>query len=120
MDLARGDVESVHDAVFSEIARGADFNYMVRDARYKWFVEGKEEFLYDLEDDPFELRNLAPLPAYRGDRDRLRERLRRFLMETQFNHAAGYQNLFTRMGLQVANEREMMAQLREMFLSAQS
>ena len=99
LPLVRGEQAAIHDAVFSEIARQDQPCYMVRTPRYKWFTYGEREFLYDLASDPYEQTNLAGEAARRETQGELRERLRHFLMTTQLNHAAGYLNLFTRMGL---------------------
>lgn len=56
---------------------------MVRDARWKyvWNATAEDE-MYDLELDPGELRNLATNPAYRGELERLRQRLVAWMEET--------------------------------------
>jgi len=63
---------SVQDAVFSEISGRA----MVQTARHKYahYIDGSAE-LYDLEDDPDELENLAGTPASREVECELRGRL---------------------------------------------
>jgi arylsulfatase A-like enzyme len=99
LPICRSETNQVHDAVFSEIANGAHLNYMVRDERYKWMRQRGQEKLYDLDADPYELENLADRREYSDVSSRLRDRLLRFLMDTQVNHSAGYQNLFTRMGV---------------------
>ncbi len=49
----------------------------ITDGRWKyfWFPQGACEQLFDLAEDPLEERNLAALPAARGERDRLRDAL---------------------------------------------
>jgi N-acetylglucosamine-6-sulfatase len=48
----------------------------VRDEQYKYveYQDGEEQ-LYDLAEDPYELRNRAADPAYRSTKDRLHTRL---------------------------------------------
>lgn len=102
--LASGETDSVHDAVFSEISRQDQFCYMVRDARWKWSIQAQNERLFDLQNDPHEMQNLAQLPAHTDTAQRLRNRLLTFLTDTQLNHARGYKPLFTRIGMQFPTE----------------
>lgn len=81
---------TIRDAAFCEISNGDDFNYMVRTERYKWFVEKEREHLSDLEKDPFEMKNLIGSEAHAPEADKLRERLRKFLMTEQLDYSAGY------------------------------
>ena len=49
---------------------------MIRQGRYKYcFYVGDLDELYDLHTDPAEMKNLAPLPAYREKHDELKEQL---------------------------------------------
>jgi len=106
LPILNGETDYVHDAVFSEIANGESFNYMVRDARWKWHVHGKNgrECLFDMTADPHETRNLAGSPDHDDTVRRLHDRLLRFLMSTQLNHARGYRNLFDRIGMKFPTE----------------
>jgi choline-sulfatase len=106
LPLVRGECEEIHDAVFSEIANGDSFNYMVRDARWKWYCHGKSgrQCLFDMAADPLELHNCLGSPEYADTLRRLRERLLAFLMENQINHARGYRILFDRMGMRFPTE----------------
>lgn len=115
LPVATGATEAVHDAVFSEIGRGDNLNYMVRTAQYKWFVQNGEEYLFDLDADPYELRNLIHASAYQDVVIKMKQRLLDFLMETQVNHSAGYQNLFTRIGLRGGEPTETAERLLAMF-----
>ncbi|HUT34995.1 MAG TPA: sulfatase-like hydrolase/transferase [Planctomycetota bacterium] len=75
----------VRDAAFSEIAHHGRRNVMVRTERHKYAVheDGAGYLLYDLAEDPQERRNLIGHPAARGVEAALRERLLRFLCESQ-------------------------------------
>ena len=105
--ILRGEKDRVHDAVFSEIADGDDFNYMLRDSRWKWSLEGTSgrEHLFDMDADPHELQNLADSPAHAGTIRDLRHRFMRFLSNTQVNSARGYRILFDRIQLRFETEQ---------------
>ncbi|MEZ4865039.1 MAG: sulfatase-like hydrolase/transferase [Caldilineaceae bacterium] len=109
LPVATGATDAVHDAVFSEIGRGDQLNYMVRTAQYKWFVQNGQAHLFDLDADPYEVHNLIASPAHSAVVQAMQQRLLDFLMQTQVNHAAGYQNLFTRIGL-IGEAQEGMAE----------
>lgn len=97
LTVLTGKADQVRDAVFCEIHHGGKLDYMARDGRYKWFRYRGEEHLYDLEADPFELTNRIDSPDHRSAAERLRERLRRFLMEEQVNYSAGYKPVVERL-----------------------
>ena len=101
LPVVMGEADQVHDAVFSEIANGESFNYMVRNSQWKWYIHGKNgrECLFDMIADPHEMVNLARSPEHADTAQRLRDRMLTFLMSTQLNHARGYENLFTRIGM---------------------
>lgn len=96
MPAIRNPGETVRDAVFCEIQQDGMLNYMVRGERYKWYIEKGKEYLYDLDSDPFEKKNLINSADHETVVSELRERLRRFLMEEQVNYAAGYKPLVQR------------------------
>lgn len=102
LPLVTGTADAVHETVFSEIANGESFNYMARDARWKWYIHGRNghQCLFDLQSDPWERTNLAGQPEHAETLGRLRNRMFEFLMSAQLNHARGYRNLFDRMGMQ--------------------
>lgn len=114
------DGKDVHDAVFSEIGHGEHFNYMVRTEQYKWFVHGGREALFDMQQDPYELRNLIESESHRDVAAEMKARLRDFLMQTQVNFAADYKNLFTRIGLLAPTPGGMAERLEEMFRQVHS
>lgn len=106
LPIVRGETDHVNDAVFSEVANSSGFNYMVRDQKWKWYVHGRNEqqFLFNMELDPHEERNLISSTAHADTLQRLRDRMLRFLMTTQLNHARGYQPLFKRLGMAFPTE----------------
>jgi arylsulfatase A-like enzyme len=56
---------------------------LVVDGRFKYaWNQGDLDELYDLQVDPYELENLIHNPGYRCERERLRERLRRWMVDT--------------------------------------
>ncbi|QGJ71963.1 Choline-sulfatase [Planctomycetales bacterium 10988] len=87
----------IRDAAFCEISNSGHFNYMVRSDRFKWFIEAGREYLFDLEADPFEMKNLINSQEYIEDAQAMRERLRKFLMTEQLNYSAGYVPLANRL-----------------------
>lgn len=86
----------VRDAVFCEIEHDGILDYMVRGERYKWYTEKGVEYLYDLEEDPFEQSNLIRSEKHEDVLLELQDRLRRFLMTEQVNYAVGYKPLVQR------------------------
>jgi hypothetical protein len=69
---------------------------MVRTPDYKWFVRSERESLFDMRSDPYELDDLINSPRHQPVVREMKERLRRFLMETQVNLSASYKSLFVR------------------------
>jgi choline-sulfatase len=67
----------IDSTVFSELAlKSPHPGSMIRQGRYKYcYYVGDMDELYDLRDDPEEMKNLAPLPAYRQKRDELKKQL---------------------------------------------
>ena len=106
LSIATGEACSVRDAVFSEIAQKDNLNYMIRDERYKWFIWNREEYLFDMENDPFELENLITDPAARAVSARLKDRHWHFLRNTQVNEVRGYPPLVERIRTGASGQRE--------------
>ena len=77
---------SVHDAVFSEVNSGGHRISMVRTARHKYavFESGEGYMLHDLKADPDERVNLVGHSDHRAIEAELRDRLLRFLCDTQY------------------------------------
>jgi len=82
MPLARGEVDGDDRAAFSELRTAC----MVRAGRWKYVHDptaGGPQELYDLENDPEELRNLVGDPAHRPVAEEMRERMLDWLISTQ-------------------------------------
>jgi arylsulfatase A-like enzyme len=101
LPVAKGEVDTVQDAVFSEIGHGPHHFFMIRTADYKWTTLGGGEHLFDMRADPLERDDLIASEEHAATVAEMRERLRRFLMETQVNHAHNYRCLFDRAGIAV-------------------
>ena len=80
----------MRDLVISEIGNAPPLRMMARDARYKWWTEDEREFLFDMEDDSMEQKNLAAFPEHRETLNRMREHILTFLRSTLVNFAEGY------------------------------
>jgi len=106
LPILRGESDGVNDAVFSEIANGDSFNYMVRDQRWKWYLQTRNnrQGLFDMERDPHEMRNLISSTAQADTLQSLRDRMLHFLLVTQLNQGRGYQPLFKRLGMTFASQ----------------
>ena len=96
LPIATGRVEETRDAVFGEIGSAFPLRYMVRTPQHKWWVDRGGEHLYDLVNDPYETEDLVNSDSHRGVAAEIKERHYRYLMETQYNYAAGYIPLFQR------------------------
>ena len=81
LPLARGEVDELHEAVYSEVNR----TIMVRTPQYKYAVDpqGRGYLLHDMEVDPREQQNLLGHPDHAGTERDLRERLLAWLVSTQ-------------------------------------
>ena len=90
LPVAMGKVAAVRDLAISEIGDRPPMRLMARDVRYKWWVENDREFLFDMEQDPWEMNNLAAAPEHRDTLQRMRERMLTYLRSTQVNLAEGY------------------------------
>ncbi len=112
LGVATGASDSVHEAVFSEISSGDRQRYMVRTPRYKWWLDGERERLFDMEADPYEMNDLAG--GCEAVRSEMRGLLLDFLLETPFDRARDYQPLFTRVGI-AAEETDIAGRMYRMF-----
>ncbi len=98
LPVCRGETDTLHDAIFSEVGTGDKQNYMVRAGEYKYWRWGRHEALFHLTDDPYEQHNLAGCKEAEMQRVlvEMRQRLADFLPEKQRNVTKGYKPLFTR------------------------
>jgi arylsulfatase len=113
LPVATGERDVVHDAVFSEIGSGPNkYRHMVCTNRYKWWIDNNREYLFDLEEDPWEMNNIAGEHVERCKQ--MRERLLEFYLATPFDRARDYQPLFTRAGL-ASDQTDIADKLYEMF-----
>ena len=103
LPVATGEKASTRNAVFSEIAQRDHLNFMIRDDRHKWFIWKGEEMLFDMDNDPYELHNLAADPAHSAVLARLKERHWEYLRATQINDVSGHPPLVAR--IRAAEER---------------
>jgi arylsulfatase A-like enzyme len=97
LPLAKGEVTTIRPAAISEIGNSKGLNVMVTDGRYKWWLDEKEEFLFDLTEDPFEMKNLAA----EGGAIEVRLRMQRLLIDhlrgSQTNLSEGYRSKVQRL-----------------------
>ncbi len=90
LPVATGAKTSVRDLAISEIGTVAPLRIMARDERFKYWADEQNEYLYDLESDPLEMRDLAGASEHRDALHRMREKLLTHLRSTQVNLAEGY------------------------------
>jgi len=89
LPIAEGKKASVRDLAISEIGKTAPLGIMAREARFKYWADEKGEHLFDLQDDPLEMRDIAGAPEHRETLNRMRERLLTHFRSTQVNLAEG-------------------------------
>jgi arylsulfatase A-like enzyme len=92
LPLAKGEVKQVRETALSEIAgaRAGESRMMVRDWRFKYWVDEKKEYLFDLESDPLEKNDLADEAAHTATLNEMRQKLLTHLRTTQVNYGEGY------------------------------
>ncbi|UCH34672.1 MAG: sulfatase-like hydrolase/transferase [Armatimonadota bacterium] len=96
MPLARGDATCGDGAAFSELGSAC----MVRAGRWKYVHDpraGGAQELYDLEDDPEELRNLVGDVEYRAVADEMRSRLLDWLVATDARDLEPWEDVAARL-----------------------
>ncbi len=87
LPLLKGEREEWPEAIYSEISE-SHTGRVVRTKRWKYSIRKTAEnsyvddFLYDTENDPWELDNLIGLDAYKGVTDTMRQRLFKYMMNT--------------------------------------
>ncbi|MBU1361008.1 MAG: sulfatase-like hydrolase/transferase [Gammaproteobacteria bacterium] len=91
MPALRGEAWSGREMVFAEqagdvVLTGASLLTMARDARYKavHILGSDEGQLFDLQQDPGELRNLWDAPDHRGERDRLMKSILEWRLQSTY------------------------------------
>jgi arylsulfatase A-like enzyme len=89
LPVATGRQTAVRELVLSEIGKGTAQRLMARDARFKYWTDEKGECLFDLQDDPLEMHDLAGAPEHRETLHRMRAQLLAQLCSTQVNLADG-------------------------------
>jgi len=74
-----------HDAVFSEITNGTEHRTLIRTDRYKLLIDGNAETLqlFDMQEDPHELLNLANREDMRELERELKERIFQWRLQTE-------------------------------------
>jgi arylsulfatase A-like enzyme len=97
LPVATGQKKSVRPLAVSEIGNAAPLRIMARGPRYKYWAEESKEFLFDIENDPLEMHDLASVPEHAATLNRMREELLVFLRSSQVNYAEGYKNKVQRM-----------------------
>ncbi|MEQ1861638.1 MAG: sulfatase-like hydrolase/transferase [Chthoniobacteraceae bacterium] len=90
LPVAAGKNDSIRDLALSEIGNAAPLRIMACDGRFKYWADEQREYLFDLESDPLEMRDLADVAGQREMLDRMRGRLLTQLRSTQVNFAEGY------------------------------
>jgi len=90
LPVAMGKKESVRKLAISEIGNVAPLRIMARDARFKYWADEQREYLYDLESDPLEMRDLAGVSEHGETLNRMRASLLTHLRSTQTNFSEGY------------------------------
>jgi len=97
LPVATGSAKAVRQLVISEIGNLPPLCLMARDLRYKWWAEDDQEFLFDMENDPFEMNNLAAAPEQRETLHRMHEQVLMCLRSTEVNLAEGYKSKVQRL-----------------------
>lgn len=97
LPVAIGKRASVRDLVIGEIGKSAPLDIMARDARFKYWADGGDEFLFDMRNDPLEMRNLAKEPEHQVTLNQMRQKLLTHLRSTQVNFGEGYKGKVHRM-----------------------
>ncbi len=107
--IVRGEVKDDGSQVtFSEIDQKF-LSYMVRKGDFKWFRAGTREYLFNLKDDPFEMKNLAADPAHAEKARELRDTYFEWLITTQLHYGKGYIPRGTREAMKAAEEAKAKA-----------
>jgi len=119
LPVARGQKDKIRDAVFSEVGHRAYHNYMVRTGRWKWFIDYEKEYLFDLEQDPWEMHNLISDEACADTLMDIRAIHLAHLRTTQFNVSHDYVPMLKRLGGWEEDTTGLSDRLYEKFKKAQ-
>ena len=95
--VATGKAEAARKVAISEIGTRAPLNMMATDGHWKWWVDEKGEFLFDLDTDPFEMTNLAADPTHLATLNQMRESMLLQLRSSQTNLSEGYKSKVQRL-----------------------
>jgi arylsulfatase A-like enzyme len=97
LTLATGKTDKIRNVVFSEFSSGSEeLDYMVRTERYKWFIQKGNEYLFDLQKDPYETENIIDYPQNANLAKSMRHKYCEFMLDTQYNYSEYYVPLFQR------------------------
>lgn len=97
LPIATGERNRIRPVAISEIGKGPPLRLMATDGRYKWWVDEKEEFLFDLQTDPYEMTNLVADPAEAETLQEMRMHMLDHLRSTQTNYSEGYKSKVQRL-----------------------
>lgn len=102
--VATGVRASSRNLTISEIEQRGELSLMARNARYKWWVQGDDEYLFDLQRDPWETKNLANDSENAAVMHELRGEALTHLRTNQLNLAAGGKSKVQRLREEEANK----------------
>ncbi|MEZ5386683.1 MAG: sulfatase-like hydrolase/transferase [Prosthecobacter sp.] len=97
LPIAKGERDRIRPVAISEIGDKAPLRMMACDGRFKYWADEEREYLFDLEKDPLEQRELSEIPEHRDMLNQMREKLLTHLRSTQVNLSAGYKSKVKRL-----------------------
>lgn len=97
LGVAAGTADSARDTVFAEIGHQRYLNYLVRTPQFAWWQHNGRQSLFDMDNDPYQVRNLIDSPEHRDALAEIRQRHLEYFQTTQVNLSAGYKNMMERM-----------------------
>ncbi len=90
LPVASGQRERLRPAAISEIDNRNGLSLMATDGRFKWWRDGSQECLFDLENDPFEMADLAADSAHQATLSRMTRLALDHVLQSQTNLSEGY------------------------------